>query len=402
MGVGLVYDTSFETYDFGHGHPLRPERFSLAVLLMEHWGLLGNDESALADDPPIASETPRALVIAPGRYSEEDLLLIHSSEYVEAVKQAGANPRNAQGRYGLGAGDTPAFQGMHEAASLAVAASITALDTVLDDRMQRTFSPAGGLHHALRDRASGFCIYNDCAVAIARAVHERPGLRLAYVDIDAHHGDGVEAAFARSPDVLTVSIHESGQYLFPGTGAARDIGQEEGLGYALNVPLPPGAGPDEMARAFDEVVVPAVRSFAPDAIVAQLGADSHYSDPLTHLENTVSGHVSLVQRIVDLADEVCAGRLAATGGGGYLPFTVVPRMWGAAMAVLLGRPVPHEVPAVWLEAANAAARAAHVPESDSRLTYFDEPHVRDAETVKYAADMTARAIEAARAASPLA
>jgi len=394
VSASLVYDPVVATYRFGNGHPLRPERFTLAVSLMHGWGLL---EPSLA--PP--DNALLAPVWTPSASTDDVLELGHDRDYVAAVKALGAQPGLANGRWGIGPGDTPAFLGMHDAGALAVGASVLALDAVLDDRVKRAFNPAGGMHHAQRSRASGFCIYNDCAVAIAKATGERPGLKVAYIDIDAHHGDGVEAAFANRSDVLTASIHESGQYIFPGTGAARDIGEGEGRGFAVNVPLPPGAGADELVLAFDRVVAPAVRAFAPDVIVAQLGGDSHAGDPLTHLQNTVAGHIALVRRIAGLADEVCGGRLAATGGGGYQPFTVVPRMWAAAMAVLLDSDVPDRVPPVWLEESVQTARIAGFSVPDDPSTYLATPVAGDEETLGMVRDLTERAIAEARVASPL-
>ena len=395
MTVALIYDPSVAEYRFPAGHPMQPERFTLAVSLMREWGLL----EPPADSTGAPGRVPRAPVWAPSAATEDDALLIHSADYLAALKAADAAPEDADPAYGLGPGDTPAFRGVLAASLLAVGGTCLALDSVLDGRATRTFSPAGGLHHAAHDRASGFCTLNDCAIAIERAIRARPELRIAYVDIDAHHGDGVEAAFRHRDDVLTVSLHESGRYLFPGTGAARDIGEGAGRGYAVNVALPPGAGPDEFASAFRGIVVPAVHAFAPDAIVAQLGADSHRGDPLTHLENTIEGHARLVGGIVDLAEEVCSGRVAATGGGGYQPFSAVPRMWACAMARLMGATIPAEVPMAWLVESRAAAGGR--AEMGSAATFDDGPEYRDLELAQIATDLTRQAIEETAAASPL-
>lgn len=340
MSVALVWDERLAAYRFGAAHPMQPERFVLAVEAMRAWDLLAEPVGGTDAQEADSEEAQRATILAPRMASDEDLLLAHDAEYIAHVKAAGADPSVARGDRGLGPGDTPAFRGMHEAASLAVGASITAVEAVLNGRVTRAFSPAGGLHHARRDRASGFCVYNDCVVAIERATRQHPGLRVAYVDIDAHHGDGVEAAFLERADVLTASVHESGQFIFPGTGSAREIGEGTGRGFALNVPLLPGAGDEELLDALRSQVVPALRRFAPDVIVAQLGADTHRGDPLAHLDVTVAGFLSAVGLIRDAADELCVGRLVALGGGGYQPRTIVPRMWAGAMAVLLGRRVP--------------------------------------------------------------
>lgn len=332
MTVALIWDERLAAYRLSESHPMQPARFVLAVETMRSWDLLA----------PSSGDGAHALVLKPEIASDADLVLAHDEEYVAHVKAADDDPSGAHGDRGLGAGDTPAFPGMHDAAALAVGASVTALDAVLTGRVTRAFSPAGGLHHAMRDRASGFCIYNDCVVAIERATRQHPGLRVAYVDIDAHHGDGVEAAFLERPDVLTASVHESGQFIFPGTGAARETGEGEGRGFALNVPLLPHSGDAELLGALSTQVVPALRRFAPDIIVTQLGADTHRGDPLAHLDVTIAGFLDAVRSIRDASEELCEGRLVALGGGGYQPHTVVPRMWAGAMAVLLGRDVPDE------------------------------------------------------------
>ena len=339
MSVALIWDELLAAYRLGTSHPMQPARFVLAVETMRSWDLLAPSSGDASDE---GGETERAVILRPEIASDADLALAHDAGYIAHVKAAGADPSKAYGDHGLGAGDTPAFPRMHDAAALAVGASITALDAVLTGRVTRAFSPAGGLHHAMRDRASGFCIYNDCVVAIERATRQHPGLRVAYVDIDAHHGDGVEAAFLERADVLTASVHESGQFIFPGTGAARETGEGAGKGFALNVPLLPHSGDEELLGALSGHVVPALRHFAPDVIVAQLGADSHRGDPLTHLDVTIAGFLDAVRSLRDASEELCGGRLVALGGGGYQPYTVVPRVWAGAMAVLLGRDVPDQ------------------------------------------------------------
>ena len=374
---------------------MRPERFTLAVSLMRSWGLL----EPPADGPVAGGDVARAAVWAPEPATEDDVLLVHSAEYLRALRAADAHPEAADAGYGLGPGDTPAFRGILDASLWAVGATSLALDAVLEGRAVRSFNPAGGLHHAMRSRASGFCTLNDCAIAIERAVRARPGVRIAYIDIDAHHGDGVEAAFVDRSDVLTVSIHESGRYLFPGTGAPRDVGEGAGRGFAVNVGLPPYAGPDDLLSAFEQVAAPAVSAFKPDVIVAQLGADSHRGDPLTHLANTIAGHARLVAGIVELAEDVCAGRVAATGGGGYQPFSAVPRMWACAMATLMGAAIPAEVPESGLPR-RTLPPAARRPLGSS-ATFDDGDDAIDEEQRRMAAELTVRAIAEARAASPL-
>ena len=301
----LVWDPALARYRFPSHHPMRPERFTLAVELMRGWGLLAEDGSDNAEATIARGPGPRADVVRPQPATLRDLQLFHTHAYIDAVRAASANLLCDAPSMGLGDGDTPTFIGMHEAAALAVGATMLGLDSVLDGRSTAAFNPAGGLHHAHRGRASGFCIYNDCAIAIENATREHEGLHVAYVDIDAHHGDGVEEAFHARADVLTLSVHESGRYLFPGTGDVDDIGEGRGVGYTLNVPLPPGADAACYDLVFREIIRPALRHFHPDVIVAQIGADSNVADPLTHLRQTVAGQLNIVGNIIGCANDLC-------------------------------------------------------------------------------------------------
>ena len=325
MEVGFAYTPALDAYSFGPDHPFRPERVSRAVALMREHGLIA--EGALR---PIPFEAA----------TREDLLRVHSADYLDVVERASGPGGLWPPQAGIGPGDTPAFLGMHDAAALVCGATSTALAAVTSGTFTRGFSPAGGLHHAHRDYASGFCVYNDIAVAITAALEREPGLRVAYIDIDAHHGDGVQDIFDEEPRVLTISIHESGRYLFPGTGDADERGHGAGLGSALNVPMPPLADDERYLAAFDATIAPAARTFAPDVIVAQCGADAHWSDPLTTLGVTLGGFKALYQRITTLADELCDGRLLATGGGGYSWQRVVPAAWTLLAGALTGVGLP--------------------------------------------------------------
>lgn len=312
MDVALAYSSALDAYDLGPDHPFRPERVPRAVDMMREHGLIA--EGALR---PIEFEPA----------SREDLLRVHAPEYVDLVMRASGPGGLWPAQAGIGPGDTPAFPGMHDAAALIAGATTAAMRAVLSGEYPRSFAPAGGLHHAHRDYASGFCVYNDIAVAIADALERDPSLRIAYIDIDAHHGDGVQDILYEEPRVLTISMHESGRYLFPGTGDADERGAGPGLGTALNIPMSPLAGDDRYLEAFDQQVASAARAFGPHLIVAQCGADAHWSDPLTTLGVTLGGFKALYERIVTLADEVCGGHIVATGGGGYSWQRIVPRAW---------------------------------------------------------------------------
>lgn len=328
MTAILVFDERLAGYDFGPMHPLRPERILRSVDLMRSHGLIGPGGFDL---------------VAPEIATREDLERVHDPGYIDAVIHASLNPLDPPPGRGLGDGDTPAFVGMHESAALVTGASIAAVRAVVDGSAGRAFGIAGGLHHAHRDRAAGFCVYNDPAVAIAWALDRLPSARIAYIDIDAHHGDGVQEAFYDDPRVLTVSIHESGRSLYPGTGFPRERGAGAGLGTVINVPLPPYATDACYRLAFDTVVAPMVRDFAPDLIVSQNGADALHHDPLTSLGLTLDGYAWLVQRISALSEEVCGGRLVALGGGGYAWESAVPKAWTLLAGSLLGLTLPAEL-----------------------------------------------------------
>lgn len=391
MSIALVYDPALEAYRFGLNHPMQPDRFSRAVGLMRQWGLLAQESSADAG----SAASARARIVRPQPDVRDELLLAHTPEYIAAVRQADQDPGTADPGYGLGPGDTPAFPGMHRAASLTVGATLAATRLVVTGEALRAFSPAGGLHHAHRDRAAGFCIYNDCVIGIERAVREHPGLRVAYVDIDAHHGDGVQEAFYERADVLTLSVHESGSYLYPGTGHPRELGEGPGRGSSLNVALPPYADDECYRQVLERAIAPAVRTFAPDMIFLQGGADTHRADPLTHLALTVAGYVHLIRGIVTLANEVCEGRLVMAGGGGYEPYSAVPRMWACAMALLLGSEIPAAVPQEWLLQARR-----HVPQACSQ-TLAEETGPPAAEATDVALGLTRRTLDKLAAEHPL-
>jgi acetoin utilization protein AcuC len=237
---------------------------------------------------------------------------------------------------------------MHEASAHIVGASVEAARRVWTGEVLHAANISGGLHHAMPGSASGFCVYNDVAVAI-RWLREQGAGRIAYVDVDAHHGDGVERVFWDDPDVLTISLHETGQVLFPGTGAAEDVGGPGAEGSAVNVALPPGTADSGWLRAFHAVVPPLLREFRPDVLVTQHGCDSHVEDPLAHLALTVDGQRASYVALHDLAHELCGGRWLATGGGGYAVVDVVPRAWAHLLGIVGGMPVDPgtEVPSGW-------------------------------------------------------
>jgi acetoin utilization protein AcuC len=283
------------------------------------------------------------LIVPPRPATEDELLTVHTREFVNAVKRAEPNPR-----YGLGTDDVPVVPGMHEACSLVVGATLTAAELVMTGQAKRAFNISGGLHHAHRNQASGFCIYNDLAVAI-RYMQKQHGARVMYIDYDAHHGDGVQSIFYQDPGVLTVSLHESGMYLFPGTGFVDEIGEAEGYGYAVNAPLEPDTGDTSFSAAFRDLVPALAEVFKPDVIVLQTGCDAHALDPLTHLQCSTRIYEELTRVVCDVADQHCAGRVVATGGGGYAVHEVVPRAWSLVWSALRGVEPGNELPPAWIQ-----------------------------------------------------
>lgn len=322
-------------YDFGPTHPLQPVRVELAVELMRAYGLL---------------DRPNVRLIAPRQATDEELQLIHAADYIAAVRQAEASGDRSAcvPEYGLGPGDDPVFPEMHEASAEVAGGSIEAADFVMQGPDHHAFSIAGGLHHAMRGRASGFCIYNDASIAIEH-IRRKHGARVLYLDTDAHHGDGVQAAFYDAADVLTVSFHESGRFLFPGTGFVQESGRGDGAGYSVNVPLPPGAADGSYTMAFDELVPALARAFKPDVIVNQNGADAYQDDPLAHLRVTTGFYRHVAQTVHTLAHDLCQGRWLALGGGGYDLFSAVPRAWTLVFAEMTGVELPNELPQAWLD-----------------------------------------------------
>ncbi|WP_084252846.1 acetoin utilization protein AcuC [Devriesea agamarum] len=339
--VGVVWDDALTGYDFGPRHPMAPIRLGLTMLLSRSLGILPGDCVGLP--APIASD--------------QDLMTIHDPAYVQAVRLASADPpremrKRLAKEWGIGTSDVPMFAGMHEASARLVGGTSAAVDAVLNGRCSRAVNIAGGMHHAMPARASGFCVYNDISVGIARAL--AAGMRrVVYLDLDVHHGDGVERAFWNDPRVVTISVHESGTTLFPGTGFIQDAGGSDALGSALNIPLPPHVNADGWVRAVCATVPALVRAIGPDLLISQHGCDTHACDPLGHLDVTIEAQRYVALMVRDLAREVCSGRWVALGGGGYGVDTVVPRAWTHLLAVVSGHDLDpgRAAPAEYVDAA---------------------------------------------------
>lgn len=351
MLAALLYTEQWAQYTYGAHHPLKPIRLQLTYDLMHAYGLLDGQ----AQTVPVIEATI------------DDLLGFHSAEYLnvlQAVSQGEQVPTLA--RYGLGPGDNPVFPGLLHFSSLVVGASLQAAQLVEAGAASVAFNIAGGLHHGRPSQASGFCYLNDVVVAIDYLVSR--GHRVAYVDIDTHHGDGVQAAYYHTDKVLTISLHESGRYLFPGTGFEHEIGEGKGLGYTVNVPLHPYTDDEVFTWAFQQVVPPLISRFRPDILVTQLGVDTFRSDPLSDLELTTEGFCTMVKALQDLNLP-----WVALGGGGY-DVPNVPRAWTLAWSIMNERPLPNDLPDVYLE---TAARAGF-PNNTGRSLH-DAPYRSDSQ-----------------------
>jgi acetoin utilization protein AcuC len=320
MNSVVMWSDDLLQYDLGD-HPLDPVRVELTMALARELGLLSR---------------PGVIVRPPEPATEVELLRVHRRDYLDAVRIAPDDPFFRG--YGLNTPDNPVFDHMHEISALVCGATLAAGRAVWSGEAQRAVSVSGGLHHAMAARASGFCVYNDPAVAIADLL-ESGAKRVAYVDIDVHHGDGVQEIFADDPRVLTISLHESPLSLFPGTGFPHEVGGPEALGSAVNVALPTGTGDSGWLRAFHAVVPSVLRVFKPQIVVLQAGADSHRIDPLANLRLSVDGQRAAQLAVKALADELCDGKLLATGGGGYALMQVVPRTWTHLLAMVTGEPL---------------------------------------------------------------
>lgn len=307
-------------YNLGD-HPLDPVRVELTVALARELGVL---------------DRPGVTVREPEPADDATLQRVHTKEYIDAVKQAPGIPGFTG--YGLNTSDDPVFPRMHEASALVAGATVAAAEAVWSGREIRAVNVAGGLHHAMPGHASGFCVYNDPAIAIARLL-DLGAERIAYVDVDVHHGDGVQAVFYHDPRVLTISLHETPLALFPGTGFPRETGGPGAEGTAVNLALPPGTDDLGWLRAFHAVVPSVLRAFGPQVLFSQCGADAHRLDPLADLRLTVDGQRASYLAMKALADELCGGKWVATGGGGYALTEVVPRAWTHLLAVATGEPL---------------------------------------------------------------
>jgi acetoin utilization protein AcuC len=363
-------------YDFGPSHPMNPIRLELTMRLARELGL-----------------TDVAEFVRPRAATADELLRVHSVAMVDAVRRCSESDTEGDLAHGLGTPDVPTFEGMHDVSSLICGATRAAAQAVWAGSVAHAFSPAGGLHHAMPNSAGGFCVYNDIAVAIGGLL-DAGVERVAYVDVDVHHGDGVQTVFWDDPRVLTISLHQHPHTLYPGTGWSEDVGEGAGDGYAVNVALPPGIDDDGWLRALHSVVPHLLDAFSPQVLITQHGCDSHVLDPLANMALTIDGQRLAAEALHEWAHEHADGRWVATGGGGYAVVDVVPRIWSHVMAEIAGAPIAPDtlVPEAWRDfVASRLGRVAPLSMTDGA-----DPKVVDWSTGYDPADPIDRAIVATR------
>lgn len=330
----FVFSEEYLKYKFNPDHPFNQLRLKLTLDLLQKMNAIHEGD-----------------IVSPRMATDEELTLIHDPNYVNAVKKAGRGelPEAVADNYGLGTEDTPIFPRMHEASALIVGGTLTAVDYVMEGKVLHALNLGGGLHHGFKGKASGFCIYNDSSVAI-KYLQEKYNARVLYVDTDAHHGDGVQWAFYDDPNVCTFSIHETGRYLFPGTGNVNERGQGKGYGFSFNIPVDAFTEDDSWLEAYTTGLKEIAEFFKPDVILTQNGADAHYYDPLTHLSATMRIYREIPKLAHEIAHQYCGGKWIAVGGGGYDIWRVVPRAWSLIWLEMTGQELPTgKLPKEWIE-----------------------------------------------------
>ncbi len=332
--TGIIWSDQFTNYNLGEGHPMNTRRLDIPYQLYRNLDFLNN---------------PSFTEFTPVEASEDDLLRFHSKNYIKMVKSLSKAGDGYYGRYGLGTGDCPVFPEMHESSCLIVGGTLEGTKRIMNNEVNQAFSLMAGLHHAFEEQAAGFCYYNDAVIAINYLQEEYGIERILYIDTDVHHGDGVLGAFYSSKNVLGVSIHESPQFLFPGTGLSDEIGREDGLGYTINIPLFPGTWDDLYIELFEGIIPCIWKEYDPEFIIWQCGADGHFGDILGHLNLTTNLYNYLGRRISELSSDCSAnGRLLLLGGGGYNPDSVA-RVWMATLAGISGVSLPEFSPTNWID-----------------------------------------------------
>ncbi|MGM7720823.1 acetoin utilization protein AcuC [Metabacillus sp. Hm71] len=335
----FIYSPQYQAYKFHQNHPFNQLRVELTFDLLKQMNAIQDKD-----------------IITPRTASEDELALVHDKRYIQSIKRAGQGQLDEEEalNYGIGTEDTPIFPNMHEASSLLVGGTLTAVDYVMEGKAKHAANFGGGLHHGFRGKASGFCIYNDCSVAI-KFLQKKYGARVLYIDTDAHHGDGVQWTFYDDPTVCTLSIHETGRYLFPGTGNITERGSGRGYGYSFNIPLDAFTEDESWLHAYRTSVTEVAAFFKPDVILTQHGTDAHYYDPLTHLSASMAIYHEIPRLIHEIAHKYCNGRWIAVGGGGYDIWRVVPRAWSLIWLEMINMKATKKLPKSWIDKWQAKA-----------------------------------------------
>lgn len=376
----FIYSPEQLEYKFSDTHPFNHKRLTLTMDLLKNIGALEDID------------------IVPARVAtDEELLLAHDAKYIDIVKKAGHDQlTKAQGEsYGIGTEDTPFFNNMHEASAQLVGGTLTAVDYVMEGKAEHALNLGGGLHHGFRAKASGFCIYNDSTVAI-RYLQEKYKARVLYVDTDAHHGDGVQWSFYDDPNVCTLSIHETGRYLFPGTGNITERGNGPGYGTSFNFPIDAFTEDESFLDIYEKSMREIFEFFKPDVVLTQNGADAHYFDPLTHLYGTMNIYKEIPKLAHKLAHEYCEGKWIAVGGGGYDIWRVVPRAWSMLWLEMTDQALPSgPLPQAWLDRWQSEAPVPFIPTWEDPSPLY-EPIPRKAEIEEKNAQMLDKALHIIR------
>lgn len=329
----FIYSDDMLAYKFSDDHPFNQQRVKMTLDLLKECKVINKHQ-----------------IIAPKIATDNEIALVHDKEFIDVVKRAGEGNLDVDTAesFGLGTEDTPIFQHMHEASSLLVGGTLLAAEQVMEGHVHHALNLGGGLHHGFRGKASGFCVYNDCSIAI-KWLREHYDARVLYIDTDAHHGDGVQWTFYDDPHVCTISIHETGRYLFPGTGNYSERGQGTGYGSSFNVPVDAFTEDESWLNIYETLVREVAEHFRPDIILTQNGVDAHYYDPLTHLSLTMKSYDVIPKLAHELAHEYCEGRWIAVGGGGYDIWRVVPRAWGKVWLNMNEIELSGQLPESWLD-----------------------------------------------------
>lgn len=379
----LIDSDKFQNYDFGPQHPLTPKRLILTHNLIESIGMF--------DDPEVGLEEARFA-------TDEEVGLIHGEEFIKLLKVASRpDAPMSMWEIGLGPGDNPIFEGMYDSSRLYVGGSLVAADLIMNGETKHAFNISGGLHHALGskainvngetvdtgrdDRASGFCILNDCAITAAYLIKNYGVQKIMYIDVDAHHGDGTQWIFYHLNNVLTCSIHQDPRTLFPGSGYVGEIGLDEGQGYSVNIPVPPYTFEEPYLYALNEIIPPIAKKYKPEIIITQLGVDTHFTDPLTNFLLTTNTYKKIAKFFYDLTDDVCDGKWLALGGGGYSP-DVVGKTWTIYFAQMADYEIPESVPESWRSLCKELIGKAPTPYFLDKENPLTRLRVEDQELIK--------------------